>query len=476
MNEFKIISKNSNNELYLSDCDSNGIPLLKRIEKYPNLSEDVFVSIEYPEIKEGTYKINKKGEIQKNGIILKGTRSSDNYIQYSLLDINSKSRSFRSHRLVAFTFLVNPDIEIYTYVNHIDHNTKNNKLDNLEWVTPSRNNSSKVRSEMSEDKYVNYIALDELSNEVFVINSKSTSEYSLSSIYRSIINNKKYKGYYWKRDKERIIPGFSGNLDDYEWILHNNQKKYPGFFLCKEGFIKYKDGIHKERVLSNINSDGYIKVNVRNDLGILKPYLVHRVIMEHLLNRELDDKEIVDHINTIKTDNSFNNLRLTDLKGNMNNLLTLRKHYKKIILTDLFGNIIDYNYIDIIYKNIYGEEIGSNKPTKSQLQTFRKRNFIKNKYFCINPETIKDVLYDKMNSIIYRFNKDKSIVNAYSLIKLAEEDTIISSRTISSYINLEKLAPDGYYYMKGEKAIDMILTLGYGNVLKFNKENYENIQ
>lgn len=43
------------------------------------------------------------------------------------------------HRLLALAFIENPDPENFTYVNHIDGNKKNNRLDNLEWVTPSRN-------------------------------------------------------------------------------------------------------------------------------------------------------------------------------------------------------------------------------------------------------------------------------------------------------------------------------------------------
>lgn len=51
--------------------------------------------------------------------------------------------------------------------------------------------------------------------------------------------------------------------------------------------------------------------------------------MEYLLRRNLKKGEIIDHINTIKTDNSFSNLRVTDQKGNMNNVNTLEKLSEK---------------------------------------------------------------------------------------------------------------------------------------------------
>lgn len=73
------------------------------------------------------------------------------------------------HRLVATTFLINPDIITYSVVNHIDHNTFNNKLSNLEWVTITENTNKKngKSSEISKNLLIKYVAIDNNGSEKF---------------------------------------------------------------------------------------------------------------------------------------------------------------------------------------------------------------------------------------------------------------------------------------------------------------------
>jgi len=83
----------------------------------------------------GRYK-NNKGEIKTDYLYNSG---------YKRISINKKS--YLLHRLVALTFLENPDSK--EMVNHKDGNKLNNSLDNLEWATCSENNLHKIASGLS---------------------------------------------------------------------------------------------------------------------------------------------------------------------------------------------------------------------------------------------------------------------------------------------------------------------------------------
>jgi hypothetical protein len=99
---------------------------------------------------EGYYQISNYGEVRsldrwrKNGTsgyvqkgqIIKPHITKDGYYRINLCK-EGKYEHFRVHRLVAKTFIPNPNI--LPQVNHIDANKLNNRVDNLEWCTPQEN-------------------------------------------------------------------------------------------------------------------------------------------------------------------------------------------------------------------------------------------------------------------------------------------------------------------------------------------------
>lgn len=103
-----------------------------------NNSVELWKCIDIPEYQH--YEISNLARIRnKNSGYMFNTESpSQKYIQI-LLSSDNKTKGFFLHRLVAKAFVFNPNPTIYRFVDHIDGNTRNNKAENLEWVTSSEN-------------------------------------------------------------------------------------------------------------------------------------------------------------------------------------------------------------------------------------------------------------------------------------------------------------------------------------------------
>lgn len=87
------------------------------------------------------YDVSNYGEIRQNkkSKILKPYINKKNGYAYVFIrDNNGKYINKRIHRLVAETFIPNPNN--LPMVNHKDFNRSNNHLDNLEWVNGTQNN------------------------------------------------------------------------------------------------------------------------------------------------------------------------------------------------------------------------------------------------------------------------------------------------------------------------------------------------
>lgn len=119
--------------------------ILYRLEKYPN------------------YAITKDGKIFSfiTNTMLTPHVGDAGYLVVSL--IGKKRTNGHIHRLLAETFIYNPDPKVYVEVNHIDGNKLNNSLDNLEWVTGCQNIRHAFTNNLCKEKaLLDYSLLDEL--------------------------------------------------------------------------------------------------------------------------------------------------------------------------------------------------------------------------------------------------------------------------------------------------------------------------
>lgn len=120
---------------------------------------------------EGLYEVSNLGNVRSlrgwNGRkyiertrLLKKTMTTTGYYKVELIK-EKKKKSLRVHRLVAMAFIPNENGK--PYINHIDCNPLNNKVENLEWCTQKEN----VHHALRLDRIHNYFGEAERFKELY---------------------------------------------------------------------------------------------------------------------------------------------------------------------------------------------------------------------------------------------------------------------------------------------------------------------
>lgn len=105
---------------------------------------------------EGTYQISNTGRLKsltraiprqgrtftKQGIFYKPCPDKDGYLN-SQLSLNGSYKRLSIHRIVALAFLPNPENK--PFINHINCIVSDNRVENLEWVTPKENTAHAIK-------------------------------------------------------------------------------------------------------------------------------------------------------------------------------------------------------------------------------------------------------------------------------------------------------------------------------------------
>lgn len=101
---------------------------------------------------EGMYAVSKQGDVYsyKTNKIFKPSKTKDGYLKVALR-AGGKAYYYRVHKLVAMTYLDNPDN--LSEINHKDFNRQNNNIENLEWISHEDNILySKIQNRFKSDK------------------------------------------------------------------------------------------------------------------------------------------------------------------------------------------------------------------------------------------------------------------------------------------------------------------------------------
>jgi len=278
------------------------------------------------------YEVSSFGRVRnkKTGRILKQANMGG-YYGVGLSKI--KTKTFQVHRLVAETFIINPQNK--AHVNHKDKNSLNNHLSNLEWNTPKENNIHKSAGIIQTtnqnlavwkidiktgDKIEKYNSIDLASKWIFeqglsenIHSIKSSISCSIRGVYKSSF------GFKWELDKD----------EDLE------NEDTSGYYISSLGRFKNKKGIIMKDYKPHHSGYIYLRVNI-------KKYALHRLVALTFIENP-ENKLVVNHIDGNKLNNKAENLEwVTCAENNFHNhkIGLTKGHKREIIQYDLEMNEI----------------------------------------------------------------------------------------------------------------------------------------
>lgn len=211
--------------------------------------------------------------------ILAGSIGENGY-KYYRLSKDGKKKMYYAHRLVAETYLDNP--QNLPVVNHKDGDKLNNNVENLEWVSYSENTAHWHNTEKIERKQTEY---------------------------------------------------YENDLENEIW------KKYGKYLISSCGRVRNSE---KNNLLSPTITCGYYKVRL-SEKGLAEDWLVHKLVYMVFSDDKDLDGFVIDHIDGNKLNNNLNNLRKLTLSENVKAALYETKtnsSAKPVQQFDLSGNFI----------------------------------------------------------------------------------------------------------------------------------------
>lgn len=240
------------------------------------------------------YMITKDGKIWSN--------KSERFLKYTLVNgyycIRINQKSFTVHRLVAETFILNPDNK--PYVNHINSIKTDNRVENLEWIT-QKDNCAAHGKDIAHPRKV--VQKDMEGNVIKTYNSLKEASESIglcqSAISKAVLKlNSRAGNYLWEYEEILLKP-----LDTKDGKQIYDYKKYHIF---PDGTVY--NNVRKTVVKPVKNASGYCYITISN-LKIKKNYYVHRLVADHFIeNKDKATKTQVNHINKKRDDNRVENL------------------------------------------------------------------------------------------------------------------------------------------------------------------------
>jgi len=280
------------------------------------------------------YQISTRGQVgnKQTGYLL-SLSESKGYKRISLYQDDGKQKSCLVHRLVALTFIPNPENK--STVNHKNHDRTDNSVCNLEWATVTDQNRHKQKVKTRRYRLINQFTL----NRQFVKtwnSKKELKENGLNPNMNNSPNGTVHAEYVFQYADLCVYPGevFVPMIVEGNTIAVSNMGRYYRFLNGK-----IRSGITG----GNPTAEGYMYCTINKH-----PYLLHRltahafVVRPSHLENIPHDELVINHKDGNKANNVIDNLEWCTNAENIQHSYDQLSHKNTTPVDqyDLHGNLV----------------------------------------------------------------------------------------------------------------------------------------
>ena len=290
------------------------------------------------------YALNKEGRLysflRKKVLPVRELDPTVRYRSTVISHESGKNITFPTHRLLALMFINDGTDKGKMQVDHIDGDRFNNKLDNLEWVTPSENVLRSFRLGLRDNSAVSVVVYNPKTKEKRVFYCLGYAAYVLGLHYSSISSRCKHEG-------KRVYP------DGYQYMFGDENTVFPDI-----GEITDKYGVELSVVTRNALTGEILHFKTSKDACIAHSYSPammssylnddRQLLTEDLIQIKPDDgtpwREIKDPYLDLKETSQYQPVTITDVvTGKQHHFVSasLAAQFANILTTTLHWRLID---------------------------------------------------------------------------------------------------------------------------------------
>lgn len=389
------------------------------------------------------YDCSNQGRIKNNQTnkILKCHKLENGYIRTIIRTNNNKSVNPYVHRLIAQTWIPNPDNK--PSVNHINKIKDDNRIENLEWSTDTEQQQHKIKFNKengiqnniprrgvwkcdlkTKERITFYNSILEATKDLGIKGTGSL-HYCLSGKRLSSY------GFYWEYDQQKDSQVAQTQKGE-KWKIYKKINSNI-YYISNFGNVKNKDKLVK----GSFGDKGYMTVCINKH-----KVFVHRMVALKFIPNPNKFK-MVNHKDGNKVNNHVDNLEWATNSMNVKHAIEtgLRKGINKIVQYDDNDNIVEIfksaieagQKLKLHPNTIHGYCKGKNVSPQFKLKYLADTDDITNKK--IDSITIPQNKQDIKNKKVIQYDENGNIIKVFDTIMECAKAFNIQRHTVRLYCN-----------------------------------------